>query len=571
MRHSAPSAGGGEDGRPVRAGADLFSGSTAGAFAAVSLERFLDRLPDTLTVVHDGRPATAEPALVRWVEPSELEDPAPYLLEGEFVLTAGLPFLDEGGTPEAVDRYIERLVQAKVCALGFGISPYFSDVPQALAEACRKHSLTLVAIPEEVPFAALGLEFARLLEAENLRVLRLLSEANRQLMRAVLTPRPEAELLEALVRNVPVWAVLVGANRRVRSRAVPAQLQGGLPEAAELDPMLARLFAGSGPRVELESFDAPGARRVVGYPLRSTRDANLGALVVGAANPLEPVEKNIVETAVGLLEALLRQRTVGSLAPSQLATTLLLHPEITTAGSRCSQAVGRLVAQSVSAPRHAELRVVQGFRAGGPALEPAEKAGASHGTAGEDPVRGLLQWRRIFDTKLVESTDYGFAAITRLRVDDAVVAEVEKLGWHVVISDTAELPELPEAYRRVTSLRQQAQVAGRSVRADQVEFSVTGLLGPEAGAMLFNRSFSPLRQLEPERASALLAVLRAWLESNGSWDGSAKALGLHRNSVRRQIGQLGELLGRDLADAQTRAELLIALNYSPPNLLTGPE
>jgi purine catabolism regulator len=553
----------------VRAGADQFSGSTAGAFAAVSLERFLDRLPDTLTVVHNGRSGTAEPALVRWVEPSELEDPAPYLLEGEFVLTAGLPFLDDGGTPEAVDRYIERLVQAKVCALGFGISPYFSEVPQTLAEACRKHSLTLVAIPEEVPFAALGLEFARLLEAENLRVLRLLSEANRQLMRAVLTPRPEAELLEALVRNVPVWAVLVGANRRVRSRAVPVQLHGGMPEAAELEPMLARLFAGSGPRVELESFDAPGARRVVGYPLRSTRDANLGALVVGAAKPLEPVEKNIVETAVGLLEALLRQRTVGSLAPSQLATALLLHPETTTAGSRRSQAVGRLVAQSVSAPRQAELRVVQGFRAGGPAAEPADKADTSHGTAGEDPVRGLLQWRRIFDTKLVESTDYGFTAITRLRVDDAVVAEVEKLGWHLVISDTAELQELPEAYRRATSLRQQAHVAGRSVRADQVEFSVTGLLGPEAGAMLYNRSFSPLRQLEPERAAALLAVLRAWLEANGSWDGSAKALGLHRNSVRRQIGQVGELLGRDLADAQTRAELLIALSYSPPELLPG--
>ncbi|HEX2246162.1 MAG TPA: PucR family transcriptional regulator ligand-binding domain-containing protein, partial [Arthrobacter sp.] len=441
MRHSAPSAGGGEDIRRVRTGADQFSGTTAGTFAAVSLESFLDRLPDSLTVVHDGRAGTAEPALVRWVEPSELEDPAPYLLEGEFVLTAGLPFVDEGGTPEAIDRYIERLVRAKVCALGFGISPYFSDVPQALAEACRKHSLTLVAIPEEVPFAALGLEFARLLEAENLRVLRLLSEANRQLMRAVLTPRPEAELLEALVRNVPVWAVLVGANRRVRSRAVPAQLRAGVPEAADLEPMLARLFAGSGPRVELESFDAPGARRVVGYPLRSTRDANLGALVVGAAEPLEPVEKNIVETAVGLLEALLRQRTVGSLAPSQLATALLLHPEATTAGARRSQSVGQLVAQSVSAPRSAELRVVQGFRADGAAPESTERADASGRAGGEDPVRGLLQWRRIFDTKLVESTDYGFAAITRLRVDDAVVAEVEKLGWHIVISDTAQLPE----------------------------------------------------------------------------------------------------------------------------------
>ena len=33
-------------------------------------------------------------------------------------------------------------------------------------------------------------------------------------------------------------------------------------------------------------------------------------------------------------------------------------------------------------------------------------------------MRALLEWRRLFDTKLVELTEYGFAAITRLKVDD---------------------------------------------------------------------------------------------------------------------------------------------------------
>ena len=49
----------------MRAGADQFSGSTAGAFAAVSLERFLNRLPDTLTVVHDGRVMRGPRGVVR--------------------------------------------------------------------------------------------------------------------------------------------------------------------------------------------------------------------------------------------------------------------------------------------------------------------------------------------------------------------------------------------------------------------------------------------------------------------------------------------------------------------------
>ena len=47
-----------------------------------------------------------------------------------------------------------------------------------------------------------------------------------------------------------------------------------------------------------------------------------------------------------------------------------------------------------------------------------------------------------------------------------------------------------------------------------------------------------------------------------SWDATAKALGLHRNSVRRQINAVAELLDTDLNQAQVRAELWIALQYA---------
>ena len=152
-------------------------------------------------------------------------------------------------------------------------------------------------------------------------------------MRAVLSARPEHELLAALVQRIPVWAVLVGADGRVRARgAAAAPGAGRAPRAgaavdpAALQPLLARLLAGSGPRVEMDSFDAAGSSLVFGYPLRSTRDANLGALVLGTDAPLTPAQNSVVSSAVGLLELLVRQRTSGSLAPSQLATALLLHP-----------------------------------------------------------------------------------------------------------------------------------------------------------------------------------------------------------------------------------------------------
>lgn len=510
--------------------------------SVVTLEQFLGKLPPELKILHDGGNGSG---LLRWVEPSELEDPTPYLLDGEFVLTAGLPFVGEAGGEARVDAYVRRLVEARVGALGFGLEPYFNAVPAALVEACVRHNLTLVEVPATVPFAAIGLEFSQLLESENAKVFRQLADINRQLMRAVLSARPEHELLAALTQRVPVWAVLVGADGKARARA------GAAVELSALQQLLDRLLGGSGPRVEMDSFDVPGSEFVFGHPLRSTRDANLGALILGTDRQLTPAQNSVVSAAVGLLELLVRQRTSGSLAPSQLATALLLHPDsLVSGGTRHLNALRDLLAQSTSATRSSPLRVVQGI-----------KAAAATGSASDSPVRELLQWRRLFDTKLVETTDYGFAAVTRLKVDDALVGEIERLGWLLVIGEATELAGLAGAYQRATSLRSRVRNTGKSARVDDVSWTVAGLLGREAGTMLAGRLLEPLLSQEPERRDAQLAVLRSWLGENGSWDATAKALGLHRNSVRRQINAVAELLDADLGQAQVRAELWIALQY----------
>jgi hypothetical protein len=303
--------------------------------------------------------------------------------------------------------------------------------------------------------------------------------------------------------------------------------------------------------VETESFDIPGSALVFGHPLRSTRDATLGGLILGADKALTPAQNSVVSSVVGLLELLVRQRTSGSLAPSQLATALLLHPESLSSGStRQLNVLKDLLAQSVSGTRSGALRVIQGVR-----------ADAALQAAADGPVRELLQWRRLFDTKMVELTEYGFAAVTRLKVDDSLLHEVEQLGWRLVVGDPAELAGLPAAYQQAASLRARVQATGKSARVDEVSWSVTGLLGRDAGTMLASRLLEPLLNQDPERRMSQLTVLKTWLGENGSWDATAKVLGLHRNSVRRQITALAEMLRMDLGQAQARAELWIALQY----------
>jgi hypothetical protein len=58
---------------------------------------------------------------------------------------------------------------------------------------------------------------------------------------------------------------------------------------------------------------------------------------------------------------------------------------------------------------------------------------------------------------------------------------------------------------------------------------------------------------------ALTETLRAWLSLHGSWDRTAVALAVHRNTVRQRIARCAALLGADLDDPDVRMELWFAL------------
>ncbi|MCG8967446.1 PucR family transcriptional regulator [Streptomyces sp. CL12-4] len=58
---------------------------------------------------------------------------------------------------------------------------------------------------------------------------------------------------------------------------------------------------------------------------------------------------------------------------------------------------------------------------------------------------------------------------------------------------------------------------------------------------------------------ALTETLRAWLSLHGSWDRTAVALSVHRNTVRQRVARCAALLDADLDDADVRMELWFAL------------
>ncbi|WP_143661923.1 helix-turn-helix domain-containing protein, partial [Streptomyces glaucescens] len=57
----------------------------------------------------------------------------------------------------------------------------------------------------------------------------------------------------------------------------------------------------------------------------------------------------------------------------------------------------------------------------------------------------------------------------------------------------------------------------------------------------------------------LAETLRSWLSLHGSWDRTAVALSVHRNTVRQRIARCAALLDADLDDPDVRMELWFAL------------
>ncbi len=65
------------------------------------------------------------------------------------------------------------------------------------------------------------------------------------------------------------------------------------------------------------------------------------------------------------------------------------------------------------------------------------------------------------------------------------------------------------------------------------------------------------------RDSDLLPSLEAFLYHNGSWEGAARALGVHRHTLRARMARVEERTGLSLGVADNRALILLALRSRP--------
>jgi purine catabolism regulator len=226
---------------------------------------------------------------VRWAHASELADPVPYMEGGELLLITALKL--DADDPEAMRRYVRRLVGAGVVGLGFAVGLHYEDIPEALVAAAEAEGLPLLEVPRRTPFLAISKAVSAAIAAEQYRAVTAGFAAQRELTRQALADGPEG-LLGALAGQVDGWAALYDASGAVVAVAPEwAERRAGRltadVERLRDRPAPASAVVGGEDRVELHSLGTGRRARA--------------ALAVGTAAALGTAERYAVHSAIALL------------------------------------------------------------------------------------------------------------------------------------------------------------------------------------------------------------------------------------------------------------------------------
>lgn len=490
---------------------------------SIPLSALLDR--EDLALRRIAGP-TGAGSVVHWVHTSEMADPYPYLLGGELLLSAGVLLKDP-------DTYVSRIVQAGAAALGFGVTPVYDTVPPALIEACDRHGLPLLEVPPSTTFASVAREVWQLMAEARHRELRRVTQAQQGLAAAAARQDPVPAVLHQLAVRLGGRAVLFApdgselhATGRVASPAARTAL-ARLARVVRAGPGGAgERPAPGGPRpLPGPPSAAPSSATDTAHGAHLTAHALGGAqgLVLGvAAEGREAGDHTITGVAVVLL-SLLTAPHQGAAEAGRSATLVRLL-------------LGASPAEAAPLLGPGPWTVVHARGADAPFAGGAFAPGALAASLGSALV----------------DTD---GTTVRVLTDREVTAQP---GWTLGVSDPVDPAELAAADIRAGRALARAE-ATRTTLGRHHETGLTGLFAPEEAAAHARTRLAPLTG--PGASPALVETLRAWLSLHGSWDRTAVALTVHRNTVRQRVARCAALLEADLDDADVRMELWFALRW----------
>jgi purine catabolism regulator len=478
---------------------------------------------------------------IRWVHASELEDPTPWLKGGELLLTTGMGI----GTTAARQRaYMQRLADAGVAGLGFGLGFAHDKTPRAIITAATRLGFPLFEVPYPVPFIAITEAISTRLLAEQYDALQRAVDAEHVLTRAVLEGRGIDGIADSLAAVTRGWALLLdlhGIPLAATSRAASLrqdrvwdELRRSRPDGASFSLS----FVDRAQHVWVQPVGAQGRVEAFLAVGKAEQPGQLDRIVAGHALSLFAIElaksRAVADEkrrlqgdffdriAGGELSAAEARRGLGRFGFERDARSLVVGLEAVegdvdadvlaaAATDHCSRLDGGFLvsahADGVSLlvaadppPDLAELTKVLGERVG---VE--LRAGAGSAVTADEVARSLREARY---------------ALQVCRLEGWPHAGFEDLGTYRLLLSMSD----PDALRAF------------------------------ADAML-----APLDLYDHEHNGELIGSLQAFLQHNARWETAAAQLYVHRHTLRYRMRKVEELTGRDLTNSFDRMEFWLAL------------
>lgn len=508
-----------------------------------SLRALLARTDLHLRLADDALPDDVLDRSVRWVHSTDLADPTPFLSEGLVLLTTGTQFREAPEDDGQWAAYVRRLAARGVVGLGFGTEVVRDGIPPALAEACRDEGMPLFEVPYRTPFIAVARANAEAIAAQAYARRSWALAAQRAIALAALRPDGLGATVAELARQLGTWVGMYDAAGEL-TREHPA---GGLTPAtaaALYDEVGAVLRRGARAGSALRLGDTAFSLQTLG------RGGHLRGVIAIAAGDLDQEGRGVVTAVIAMAGLALEQqqglsRARGALRAGLVQSLLADDP-----------ALARRISRDLWGPLPAAPLVV--------AVTDAAASGG-HGRASAARTARVEGLAELLELRVDERRGSLFFG----RGDDGLVLVVPA-DDRAVIEEVAERFELrvgvsePTGYDAFASAVDQATLArdrGAGRVTDFADVARPGVLSAltEESRTLAAAELAPLIGHDAEHGSHLVETLRAWFDSDCSHESTARALGVHRHTVRTRLALAEQVLGRDLGSFAARAELWAAL------------
>ncbi len=145
-----------------------------------------------------------------------------------------------------------------------------------------------------------------------------------------------------------------------------------------------------------------------------------------------------------------------------------------------------------------------------------------------------------------------------LRVSQKTIGTVGNRIWHSAIPSATTLGRTWSS--ALTARRQSSDPRGFLAYSDLGVERILALDG-NVGEVerLIDDWLADLMSYDDGHGTDLVPTLATYLDLGGRYDDTARALSVHRNTLRYRFGRITEISGRDLADVDTKLNLHLAL------------